>query len=83
MHKQISMIGDTSALNNWTYKEHPFFVILMFSFSFLVVIYLMNLLIGLLNMEIGKDDNRVSYLIQKAEVFIKAILNQLISYKTV
>ncbi len=83
MHKQISMIGDTSALNNWTYKEHPFFVILMFSFSFLVVIYLMNLLIGLLNMEIGKDDNRVSYLIQKAEVFINAILNQLISYKTV
>jgi hypothetical protein len=34
----------------------------------LIVIYLMNLFIGLLNIAIEKDNNKVSYLIQKAEV---------------
>jgi hypothetical protein len=37
-------------------------------FSFLIVIYLMNLFIGLLNMAIEKDNDRASYLAQKAEI---------------
>jgi hypothetical protein len=40
----------------------------MVLFSFLIVVYLMNLFIGLLNMAIEKDKDRVSYLTQKAEV---------------
>jgi hypothetical protein len=55
-------------LSNWPYKENPSLVILIVLFSLLIVIYLMNLFIGLLNIAIEKDNNRVSYLIQKAEV---------------
>jgi hypothetical protein len=40
----------------------------MVVFSFLVVIYLMNLFIGLLDMEIENSNNRASYLVQKAEI---------------
>ncbi len=52
----------------------------MVLFTFFVVIYLMNLLIGLLNMAIDKENNRGSYLMHKAEVFIKAILIKFIYY---
>ena len=64
----ISLLGDSSALSNWSYADNPLLVILLVLFSLLVVIFLMNLLIGLLNMAIEKDNNRVSYLIQKAKV---------------
>jgi len=68
------LIGDSSTLSNWEYKENPFLVTLMVLFSLLIAVYLMNLLIGLLNMHIEKDNNRVSYLVKKAEVFINIIL---------
>ncbi len=47
-------------------------VALMIAFSFIVVIYLMNLLIGLLNMAI--DNDRKFYLAQKAEVGKKQLV---------
>ena len=68
------LIGDSSTLSNWKYKENPFLITLMVLFSLLIAVYLMNLLIGLLNMHIEKDNNRVSYLVKKAEVFINIIL---------
>ncbi|CAB4473901.1 unnamed protein product [Rhizophagus irregularis] len=46
-----------------------------------IVIYLMNLLIGLLNMEIGEDNNRVSYLIQKAEILAEIELFYLLPHQ--
>ncbi|GBC33615.2 hypothetical protein GLOIN_2v1874127 [Rhizophagus irregularis DAOM 181602=DAOM 197198] len=65
----LFLTGDTSALTNkWEYKENPALVIYILLFSFLIVIYLMNLFIGLLNMAIEKENNRVSYLVQKAEI---------------
>ncbi|PKY17222.1 hypothetical protein RhiirB3_382357 [Rhizophagus irregularis] len=65
----LFLTGDQSALSDkWTYKDNPAFVILIVLFSFLIVIYLMNLFIGLLNIAIEKDNNRVSYLIQKVEI---------------
>ena len=42
--------------------------ILMVLFSFLVVVYLMNLFIGLLNIAIENYNDRASYLVQKAEI---------------
>ena len=63
------IIGDSSALSNWPYLKNPPLVILSFLFSFLIVVYLMNLFIGLLNMAIEQDNNRVSYLIEKAKVY--------------
>ena len=62
------LIGDSSALSNWSYINNPALVIMIVLFSLLIVVYLMNLFIGLLNNAINKDNNRVSYLIQKAEV---------------
>ncbi|PKC58469.1 hypothetical protein RhiirA1_445785 [Rhizophagus irregularis] len=64
----LFLTGDSSALSNWTYKDNPSLVILIVLFSLLVVVYLMNLLIGLLNNAIEKDNNKASYLVQKAEI---------------
>ncbi|POG69394.1 hypothetical protein GLOIN_2v1627227 [Rhizophagus irregularis DAOM 181602=DAOM 197198] len=64
----LFLAGDSSALSNWTYTENPSIAILIVLFSLLVVVYLMNLLIGLLNIAIEEDNNRVSYLMQKAEI---------------
>ena len=61
------MVGDSSALSNWEYEDNISLVTLMVVFSLLIAIYLMNLLIGLLNMHIEKD-NKASYLKKKAKV---------------
>src|ERR1043165_1485064 len=64
----ISLSGDSSALSNWEYKNNGPLVVLMTIFSSLMAVYLMNLLIGLLSNCIEQDNNRVSYLVQKAKV---------------
>ena len=69
------LIGDSEALSKWEYVGSPALVVLMVAFSFLVVVYLMNLFIGLLNIAIVKDNHRVSYLVHKAEVKKKNDLN--------
>jgi hypothetical protein len=50
-------------------------------FSFLIVIYLMNLFIGLLNMAIEKDNDKASYLAQKAEVIAEIELFYLLPHQ--
>ncbi|GES85176.1 hypothetical protein GLOIN_2v1774865 [Rhizophagus clarus] len=45
------------------------------------IVYLMNLFIGLLNMAIEKDNNRVSYLIQKAEILAEIELLYLLPHQ--
>jgi hypothetical protein len=72
-------IGDSSALSNWSYIDNPSIAVLIVLFSLLIVVYLMNLLIGLLNIAIEEDNNRVSYLIQKAEVNSNININHSIS----
>ncbi|PKY21288.1 hypothetical protein RhiirB3_434827 [Rhizophagus irregularis] len=59
--------GDLSEFLEFAYFE-PSFIILVVLFSLLIIIYLMNLFIELLNMAINKDNDRVSYLVQKAEI---------------
>ncbi|CAI2195826.1 2290_t:CDS:2, partial [Funneliformis geosporum] len=60
---------DSNALPNWEYRSNPESTILMVLFSFLIAVYLMNLLIGLLSNAIEEDNNRVSYLVQKAKLY--------------
>ncbi len=67
----LFLLGDTNALSNWEIKDNSPLAILMVLFSLITAIYLMNLLIGLLSNNIEKNNNRVSYLMQKAKVFIK------------
>ncbi|GBC06378.1 hypothetical protein RclHR1_00680022 [Rhizophagus clarus] len=75
------LTGDSSALSNWTYKDDPSLAILIVLFSFLVVVYLMNLFIGLLNNAIEKDNDRVSYLMQKAEILAEIELFYLLPHQ--
>ncbi|CAI2177911.1 2752_t:CDS:2 [Funneliformis geosporum] len=65
-----SLLGDLSVLGNWEYKKNPFFVILLTFLFFIVVLFLLNLLIGLLSNAIDEDNNRIAYLLHKAEVFV-------------
>ncbi|PKC75177.1 hypothetical protein RhiirA1_504889 [Rhizophagus irregularis] len=62
------LTGDSGALTNWSYLNNPPHVILIVLFSLLVVVYLMNLFIGLLNNEIQANNNRAAYFMQKAQV---------------
>src|ERR1043165_4256356 len=62
------LIGDSNSLSNWEYKDNPPLAILMVLFSIITAVYLMNLLIGLLSNAIEKDNNRTSYLMNKATV---------------
>ncbi|CAI2194832.1 8315_t:CDS:2, partial [Funneliformis geosporum] len=64
----LYIIGDSNALPNWEYLDNPQLTILIVLFSLLIVVYLMNLLIGLLSNAIDEDNNRVSYLVQKAKI---------------
>ncbi|POG67083.1 hypothetical protein GLOIN_2v1651171 [Rhizophagus irregularis DAOM 181602=DAOM 197198] len=64
----LLLAGDLSALSNWSYIDNPSVTILIVLFSILIAMYLMNLLIGMLNIAINEEDNRVSYLIWKAEI---------------
>ncbi|GBB98777.1 hypothetical protein RclHR1_03320003 [Rhizophagus clarus] len=75
------LTGDSSALSNWTYKDNPSLVILIVFFSFLTIVYLMNLLVGLLGNAIEKDNNRVTYLVQKAEVLAEIELFYLLPHQ--
>ncbi|PKK76704.1 hypothetical protein RhiirC2_844957 [Rhizophagus irregularis] len=77
----LFLTGDSSALSNWTYKDNPSLVILIVLFSLLVVVYLMNLLIGLLNNAIEKDNNKASYLVQKAEILAEIELLYLLPHQ--
>ena len=54
----------------------------MVLFSFLVVVYLMNLFIGLLNSAMEKDNDRVSYLTQKAEIIAEIELFYLLPHQS-
>ncbi|CAG8465583.1 14744_t:CDS:10 [Funneliformis caledonium] len=77
----FSGYGDSSALTLWPYKDNKILVIFMILFSFLVVVYLMNLFIGLLNIEIEKDNNRTSYLLQKANILAEIELFYLLPHQ--
>ncbi|GBB85856.1 hypothetical protein RclHR1_01230019 [Rhizophagus clarus] len=75
------LTGDSDALSNWTYVDDALLAIMIVLFSLLIVVYLMNLLIGLLNNAIEKDNNRVSFLIQKAEILAEIELFYLLPYQ--
>ncbi|GBB84657.1 hypothetical protein RclHR1_11220006 [Rhizophagus clarus] len=80
----LFLTGNQNSLSPWAPKptaENTILFILMALFSFLVVIYLMNLIIGLLNMSIEKDIDRASYLVQKAEVIAEIELFYLLPHQ--
>jgi hypothetical protein len=64
----LNLIGDKNSLDAWSPKDNTIMVVLMVIFTFVIVVYLMNLFIGLLNNAIEEDNDRAFYLAQKAEV---------------
>ncbi|PKC68000.1 hypothetical protein RhiirA1_440871 [Rhizophagus irregularis] len=80
----LFLTGNQNSLSPWAPKpttENTILFILMAVFSFLIVIYLMNLFIGLLNMAIEKDNDRALYLVQKAEVLAEIELFYLLPHQ--
>ncbi|EXX62512.1 hypothetical protein GLOIN_2v502738 [Rhizophagus irregularis DAOM 181602=DAOM 197198] len=75
----LFLTGDSRALSNWTYNDNSTLAILVVLFSLLIVVYLMNLFIRLLNIAIEKD--KVSYLIQKAEIIAEIELFYLLPHQ--
>ncbi|CAJ0858464.1 6851_t:CDS:2 [Entrophospora sp. SA101] len=62
------LAGDNGAFGSWPLQDDPYLATLVFVFSFIVVIYLMNLFIGLLSNEIEKYDIQEAFLAQKAKI---------------
>ncbi|PKY40909.1 hypothetical protein RhiirA4_539200 [Rhizophagus irregularis] len=63
--------GDSGSLSSFTYRENPTMTVLLVTFTFFTVIYLMNLFIGLLNLAIGDYNKKEEYLLQKAKIIME------------
>jgi len=78
----LFLTGDSSSFSGWSPTQNNALIIsLMIIFSFVIVVYLMNLFIGLLNMAIEKDNDRAYYLIQKAEILAEIELFYLLPFQ--
>ncbi|CAJ0906828.1 9939_t:CDS:2 [Entrophospora sp. SA101] len=65
------LAGDNSAFGPWPLQNDPYLAILVVIFSFIVVVYLMNLFIGLLSNEIEIYNKREAFLAQKAKMIVE------------
>ncbi|GBC32108.2 hypothetical protein GLOIN_2v1882411 [Rhizophagus irregularis DAOM 181602=DAOM 197198] len=65
------LTGDSGSLSSFTYRENPIMTILLVTFTFFTVIYLMNLFIGLLNIAIDDYNKEEEYLLQKAQIIME------------
>ncbi|PKC57691.1 hypothetical protein RhiirA1_541480 [Rhizophagus irregularis] len=69
------LTGDSGSLSSFTYREHSIMTILLVTFTFFTVIYLMNLFIGLLNLAIDDFNKKEEFLLQKVQIIISALNN--------
>ncbi|PKY37492.1 hypothetical protein RhiirA4_450354 [Rhizophagus irregularis] len=65
------LTGDSGSLSSFTYREHSIMTILLATFTFFTVIYLMNLFIGLLNLAIEDYNKEEEFLLQKAQIIME------------
>ncbi|CAB5390109.1 unnamed protein product [Rhizophagus irregularis] len=65
------LTGDSGSLSSFTYREHSIMTILLVTFTFFTVIYLMNLFIGLLNLAIDDYNKKEEFLLQKAQIIME------------
>ncbi|CAJ0868799.1 435_t:CDS:2 [Entrophospora sp. SA101] len=62
------LTGDSGAFGPWVIQDNAYLSILFVVFSFIVVVYLMNLFIGLLSNEIEIYNKQEAFLVQKAKI---------------
>ncbi|GBC04374.1 hypothetical protein RclHR1_05650002 [Rhizophagus clarus] len=72
--------GDSGSLSPWTYRENPLMTILLVTFTFFTVIYLLNLFIGLLNIAIADYNKEEEFLLQKAQIIMEIELFYMFSH---
>ncbi|GBB86178.1 hypothetical protein RclHR1_12620005 [Rhizophagus clarus] len=75
------LTGDSGVLSNWQYDNNPSLIIMYILFSFMTVVYLMNLFIGLFTSAFEGLDIRVLYLAQKAEILAEIELFYLLPHQ--
>ncbi|RGB39355.1 hypothetical protein C1646_664684 [Rhizophagus diaphanus] len=66
-----NLFGDSGPLSSWTYRDHHTMTLLLVTFTFFTVIYLLNLFIGLLNIAIEKYNKEEEFLLQKAKIIME------------
>ncbi|CAJ0835283.1 11140_t:CDS:2 [Entrophospora sp. SA101] len=59
---------DNGAFGAWELQKNSYLTVLVVAFSFIVVVYLMNLFIGLLGNEIQHYNTKEAFLAQKAKI---------------
>ncbi|CAJ0887594.1 7593_t:CDS:2 [Entrophospora sp. SA101] len=62
------LAGDNGAFGAWSLLDNAYLTVLLVAFSFIVVVYLMNLFIGLLSNEIENYNTKIAFLAQKAKI---------------
>ncbi|PKB97289.1 hypothetical protein RhiirA5_433416, partial [Rhizophagus irregularis] len=80
----LFLIGNQNSFSSWSPKptiENAILFILMIVFSFIIVIYLMNLIIGLLGDEIKKNNDEALYYVQKAKIIAEIELFYLLPHQ--
>ncbi|PKC13892.1 hypothetical protein RhiirA5_395985 [Rhizophagus irregularis] len=75
------LTGDSGSLSSFTYREHSIMTILLVTFTFFTVIYLMNLFIGLLNLAIDDFNKKEEFLLQKAQIIMEIELFYLLPWQ--
>ncbi|PKY23319.1 hypothetical protein RhiirB3_505588 [Rhizophagus irregularis] len=75
------LTGDSGSLSSFTYREHSIMTILLVTFTFFTVIYLMNLFIGLLNLAIDDYNKKEEFLLQKAQIIMEIELFYLLPWQ--
>ncbi|CAG8622640.1 4497_t:CDS:2 [Funneliformis mosseae] len=64
------MTGDTKSIESWELNQNPTLVMLWISFSLLIVVFLLNLFIGLLSEAMQEYCNK-EFLFQKADIIVE------------
>ncbi|GBB94860.1 hypothetical protein RclHR1_02430001 [Rhizophagus clarus] len=75
------LTGDSGSLSSFSYRKYPTMTILLVTFTFFTVIYLMNLFIGLLNLAIGDYNKKEEFLLQKAQIIMEIELFYLLPWQ--
>ncbi|PKY38559.1 hypothetical protein RhiirA4_451568 [Rhizophagus irregularis] len=75
------LTGDSGSLSLFTYRERSIMTILLVTFTFFTVIYLMNLFIGLLNLAIDDFNKKEEFLLQKAQIIMEIELFYLLPWQ--
>ncbi|CAJ0878828.1 10250_t:CDS:2 [Entrophospora sp. SA101] len=63
-----NFLTDNGAFGAWELQNNSYLTVLVVAFSFIVVVYLMNLFIGLLSNEIQHYNTKEAFLAQKAKI---------------